>query len=448
MDVSQAMPGGWEAARGLLITGLLIALNGFFVAAEFALVKVRGTRVAELADEGLFRARVVQSILGHLDSYLAACQLGITIASVLLGYVAEPYVAGLLLRGAAALGVPVEPGAGLVHGIALVVALALITLALMILGEQSPKLYAIRNAERTALFLALPLRMVYHALRPLTAMVSALSDAILALLGIRPADARASSHSAEELRAILETSARAGHISAQEREFTQNILGLMELQVRHILVPRVDAVFLSLQYDYDRNIEIVRRSGHSRFPLCKEGLDTVVGIVHSKEVMSALLDGKRVDLEALARPAVFVPDTQPLSRLIVQLQQSQNHCVVAVDEHGTSIGLVFLEDALEEIVGPIRDEFDVEIPAVREVAPGVLEVPGDLPLPEAASVLGLDLEDESSDTIAGHVVSQLGRLPRRGDQIELGAYRVTIAEITRRRIGRLRFERRLPPEPD
>jgi CBS domain containing-hemolysin-like protein len=425
----------------LLATLCFVLVNAFFVAAEFALVKVRDTQLESRAAAGSGRAAVARHILGHLDHYLSACQLGITIASLILGWLAEPAVAELLLALAPIAGLALDPADPLLHGVALGVALAVVTALHMTLGEQAPKLWAIQRAEATALAVAYPLRVFADLFRPLIWALNGISNGLLRLGGLSAEElSEVSSHSADEIKRILATAARAGQITARELELAKNVMDMIELEVRHILVPRVDVVLLSLQYDPEENLRIVRESGHSRFPLCEVGLDTVIGVVHAKEVLAALVYGSAPDLRKLARRPLFVSDTQPLARLIRQLQQSGNHCCVVVDEHGTTIGLAFLEDALEEIVGPIHDEFDQAPPGVEHLSSGAIEMPGSLALPEAAQELRLHELELESDTIGGLVVAELGRLPRKGDQVEIGPWRVTVTSVVRRRIERLHFE--------
>jgi CBS domain containing-hemolysin-like protein len=428
---------GWRLAATLFV----VLVNAFFVAAEFALVKVRRTQIQALVEAGSSRARTAQHVLDHLDRYLSACQLGITAASLILGWLAEPAVAELLLVGAGALGIGLDPGDPWLHAAALALALGLITTLHMTLGEQAPKIFAIHRAEKTALRVARPLRLFAEAFRPLIFVINALSNGVLRLLGLSLEEiGDSAAHSAEELKRILTASAGSGEITRRQLELAQNVLDIIELEVRHIMVPRVDVVFLSLQNSPDENLRIVRESGHSRFPLCAVGLDTVMGLVHAKEVLTAPAAGGAPDLRALARPPVYVSATQSVSRLIFQLQRSRSHCSVVVDEHGTCVGLAFLEDALEEIVGPIFDEFDEATPGVVRLGSGSIEMPGSLSLPEAAGVLELgDLEDES-DTIGGYVVARIGRLPRKGDRIEVGDFVATVESVLRRRIERLRFD--------
>jgi CBS domain containing-hemolysin-like protein len=429
---------GWRLA----VTLVFLLLNGFFVSAEFALVKVRVTRLDAMAAEGIGRASVASHIHARLNHYLSACQLGITISSLVLGWLAEPAVAELLLAGAAGLGLAASAEAAWVHGVALALALSIVTILHMVIGEQAPKILAINRAESISLRVAYPLRGFAVTFGPFIWLVNGLSNALLRALGMSPEEIRESSHTVDELRGVLAASAQAGHITQRQQELAENILGIVGLETRHILLPRIEVRTLSLARSLEENMQTVRESGHSRFPLCERDMDNILGIVHAKDVLGALADGAPVDLKTLARTALFVPDTMPLSRMILTLQRGHSHCAVVLDEHGTTIGLAFLEDALEEIVGPIHDEFDVEERRIQEVSPGVLEVAGSLALPEAAAFLGVAIAGSESDTIGGHVTALLGRLPQEGDELALGAYRVRVLEVARRRVARLRFERR------
>jgi CBS domain containing-hemolysin-like protein len=427
-------------------TLFFVLLNAFFVAAEFALVKVRALRIDELARAGRPAARAARHALAHLDRYLSACQLGITLASLALGALGEPAVSRLLLAAAAALGVPIAADAPWVGVVAIALAFTVITVLHMTVGEQAPKMWALRRADRMTLAAAIPLRLFTATFGPFIEVINGISNWILRLLGLPPEAGVESSATTEELRGILTLSARAGHISERERELTENVFRMIELQVRHIVLPRVDVEFLSLQRPLEESLDVIRRSGHSRFPLCEVGLDSIIGFVHSRDVLEELLHDRTPDLRALAREPLFVPDTMALSDLLLELQQKRSHAAVVLDEHGTAIGLAFREDALEEIVGPLGDEFDEEAPDLVETAPGSYELLGRLPLPEVCDRLRIELEDDQGEgTIGGHVVAELGRLPRRGDVVEVGPYRVTVLEVLRRRVHRLRFERL--PEP-
>ncbi len=441
MEASQPHTDLVTFAWRLAATLFFVFANGFFVAAEFALVKIRSTQLLPLVERGSLRAMAAQQIHRRLDHYLSACQLGITLSSLILGWLAEPAVAELLLAGAAHAGLAFAPGDPLLHGVALAIALAVITFLHMTLGEQAPKIWAITRTESTVLQVAHPLRIFAALFQPFIALINGISNLLLRAAGVSSAELGESSHSVDELHSILATSAQAGHISKRQLELAENVFGIIGLEVRHIMVPRVDLQILSLQATPEENLRIIRQSGHSRFPLCRVGLDTVIGIVHAKDVLRASADAVDLDLERLARRPLFVPDTQPLSRLIARMQRARSHCAVVVDEHGTAVGLAFLEDALEEIVGPIRDEFDEAEAEVEVSQEGVVELPGSMALPEAEEILDLPGLGDASDTIGGVVVARLGRLPRKGDELEMGAYRVRVQDVSRRRIVSLRFQR-------
>jgi len=425
----------------LAVTLFFVAANGFFVATEFALVKVRETQLIQAAEAGSRAARLAAHIRSRLDHYLSACQLGITLSSLILGWLAEPAVATLLLAAAAAAGLGLDPQSPLVHGVALGIALTIVTILHMTLGEQAPKIWAIHRARRTAVVVAVPLQVFALTFRPFIWLINEISNGLLRLIGLSASEIEESAHNVDELKLILSTSASEGLISDRQLEIAQNLFDMMELEVRHILVPRVDVAFLSLQRSHEENLRVLQESGHSRFPLCEVGLDTVMGIVHTKDVMRELAQGRKPDLSRMGRAPVFVPDTQPLSRMILRMQRAQHHCAVVVDEHGTAIGMAFLEDAIEEIVGPMADEFDepVNRGEVEHLQGGGYLVPGNWPLPDAEELLEVDDLGEESDTIGGHIVALLGRMPRVGDELELGRYRVRVVEVARRRIERLRF---------
>lgn len=425
------------------ITVLFVALNGFFVSAEFALVKVRASRIDALAEEGQSSAKLTRHILEHLSSYLSACQLGITLASLILGWLAEPAIAELLLVGAGAVGLSLDPQSPLVHGVALVIALAIVTFLHMVFGEQAPKIWAIHRAESTALFVAYPLRFFAAAFKPLIWVINETSNRLLRLLGLAPEQFAEGIQDLAELKTVVALAAQAGHISPRQLQLAQNVFGIIGLEARHIMVPRIDVQYVSLRNTYEENLAILRKAGHSRFPLCETDLDSVVGIVHTRDLIHALTDTKHEvrDLRAIAREVVFVPETQPLSRVILTMQNSRNHVVVVVDEHGSSAGLAFLEDALEEIVGPLADEFDEAQASYSKLDDGSIRMAGTVALPRAVEFLGLaDMNpDVEPETIGGVITSLLGRLPRVGDSARLGRFDVTVESVFRRRIQWLKL---------
>jgi len=425
-------------------TLFFVLLNGFFVATEFALVKVRVARIDTLAKDGSRRAKVVQHVLGHLDRYLSACQLGITLASLILGALGEPAVSVLIIAGLSAVGIDVGADAAWLPIVSIGLAFTAITVLHMTLGEQAPKMWALRRAETTALRTAFALRIFAALFGPFIAVINSISNSMLRLIGL-PADlGHEASHSSEEIRSMLALSWAAGHISKLEHEVTENVFRIMELEVRHIVLPRIDVEFLSLGRTDEENMAVIRESGHSRLPLCNEGLDTIIGFVHTKDVLQQVLEGKPVELKALARNAIFVPDTMSLSNLLKELQAGNQHCAAVIDERGTAIGLAFREDALEEIVGPLGDEFDEQEREFKEVEDGVYEIAGRMSVPETCDRLDFELSDaehEDEDTIGGHITARLGRLAKRGDQVAVGPYLATVVEVGRHRVRRVRLER-------
>lgn len=423
-------------------TLFFVALNGFFVAAEFALVKVRESRVDQLVREGHGGAPAVRLILGQLDRYLSACQLGITLASLALGALGEPAVSVLLVAGAESLGVELAADARWLPIVSIAVAFAIITALHMTVGEQAPKMWALRRPDQTALATGRALRLFTLVFGPFIAVINRISNGLLRVVGLTPSGPHEAGPSADEIRSILTLSAHAGEISEHELQLTENVFRMIEMEVRHILVPRVDTTFLTLDYDLEDNLERIRTSGHSRYALCEVGLDTIIGFVHAKDVLEATLRGDAPDLRALAREPLFVPESMSLSDFLRELQQKRQHCAAVLDEHGTMIGMAFREDALEEIVGPLGDEFDEEEPGLVAEADGSYLVQGRMSMPELESRLDFDLPDdeyEDQDTIGGHVTARLGRLPRVGDRVRVGPWQAEVIDVFRRRVQRLRM---------
>ncbi len=422
-------------------TVFFVLLNGFFVAAEFALVKAREPRIAQLGRDGSRAAPSVQHILRHLDRYLSACQLGITLASLILGALGEPAVSVLLIATADAVGLPIAEDAGWVPFVSIALAFTVITVLHMTVGEQAPKMWALRRAEKLALATAPVLRGFTWLFGPFIHMINWISNALLKLIGL-PADlGHEASHNSEEIRSILSLSARAGKISDHEYEISENVFRIIDLEVRHIVVPRIEIDFLIASNPLEENLEHIRTGGHSRFALCELGLDTIIGIVHSRDVLDATLRGETPDLREIARPPVFVSDTMSISNFLRELQKERQQCAVVLDEHGTAIGLAFREDALEEIVGPLGDEFDDEDPDFVELPDDTYEVSGRMPLPELEDRLDFDLpkeEGEEEDSVGGHVTARLGRLPKKGDAVRVGPYLATVIDASRRRAQKLR----------
>ncbi len=343
------LPGGSppvvEPWLGLVLAVVLVALNGFFVAAEFAIVKVRPTQIEPHARKGNLRGRVAQHLVQHLDAYLSATQLGITLASLALGWIGEPAFAWIIRPV-----VELIPGAtaNMLHSVSLTIAFLTITVLHIVLGELAPKSLAIRKAELTTLWVALPLYTFYKVTFPIIWVLNHTANGLLKLVGIAPVGEAQVTHSEDELRLLL-SSEYAGKLSSQKRELLDNVFELSHRVARQIMVPRADVTYLSLAHDFEENLKIARESEYTRFPLCTEHLDEVIGLVHIKDVFRAEPAPK--SLEEVKREITFVPETLPLDALLRRMRQERLHMAAVVDEYGGISGIVTLEDVIEEIVG-------------------------------------------------------------------------------------------------
>ncbi|HSU82095.1 MAG TPA: hemolysin family protein [Thermoanaerobaculia bacterium] len=420
---------GWGMALGLL----LVALNGFFVAAEFALVKVRPTQLEPRISEGSRRARLARHMLRHLDAYLSATQLGITLASLALGWVGEPAFAWIV-------GPVVSLVAGnnpdLVHTVSLTISFLVITVLHIVLGEQAPKTLAIRRAEETALLISFPLYAFYKLTYPAIWVLNHSANRLLKLFGVTPAAEGELAHDEEELRLLL-SSSKESQLSTQKRELLDNIFELSHRVARQIMLPRQDVVYLSTQRPLAENLKIARRSGHTRFPLCEGDLDHVIGLIHIKDIFHR--ERPLTALTEVAREIAFVPETLELDRLLKRMRTERFHLAAVIDEYGGVSGIVTLEDVIEEIVGSIQDEFDVERPELVEKGDGVYQVSGGMLVEDLEEALGVELSERDEDTIGGVVLSELGRNPAVGDRVELGAVTIEVLEVQLNRVATVRI---------
>lgn len=446
-----------------------MAGNAFFVAAEFAAVSARKSRIEQLADRS-FLARIAVKIQHRLDLYLSACQLGVTLASLGLGAVTEPAVGALLrpLLDSFGLTPPTE------HTLTLILALGISTSLHITVGEQSPKNWAIQFAERALLVVALPLYLFTKVFYPLIATLNWASNAILKVVGVnlKPGLHGEVPHTEEELRAILMQSVAVGSIEKSEGKLLKSAMEFSERRVRQIMTPRTHVDFLLLGQSVREILGVVQRTQFTRLPLCDKDLDHVIGLIHMKDLFNhlklvpgrlrfaddttpdgqaiAIADGKPgsalhvigsadIDFKQIVRDVLFVPELLPLPKLLHQFQTQHVHMAVVVDEYGVTQGIVTLEDVLEELVGEIGDEFDPISPADFVAMQGGYRVSGLFGLhvlKEKLSLADEDLEGaEGVDTIGGYIVQKLGRWPRVGDTVMLGGYQVRVLTIVQKRVG-------------
>jgi CBS domain containing-hemolysin-like protein len=422
----------------LLVIAALVALNGFFVAAEFALVKVRHSQLRTLASEGNKRANISQHVVENLTAYLSACQLGITLASLGLGWVGEPFLARMFQPFFTLLGISSE---ALVASISFVIAFSLITALHIILGEQAPKILAIQKSVGATLLVSLPLRIFYAIFKPFIWLLNVSSNWILThIFQVRPGGEAELAHSEEELRLILSESAKAKEVSPMGKDLLINALDLHERVVRDIMTPRGQVVFLNIEDSFEDNVKKALVSRHTRFPLCRGHLDNTIGLIHIKELVPLMRD-PNPDLLHIRRELIPVPEMMSLEKLLSLFLNKHAHLAIVVDEFGGTVGMVTLENVLEELVGDIQDEFDTEKEQFREINENEFSVDGALALYELRDLAGIELESADVSTIGGYVTHLLGHLPKAGEHVQIDNYLVTISQSDGRSVQQLHFRK-------
>lgn len=442
LAIASGVPGSLELNPwlGLGLGLLLVMLNGFFVAAEFALVKLRPTQIAPDVRKGERRAKVAKHMLDHLDAYLSATQLGITLASLALGWIGEPAFAWLLEPLIRKI-----PGATptLVHSISLGSAFLVITILHIVLGEVAPKSLAIRLPKPTGLWVAIPLYLFYWATYPAIWILNHAANAILRLFGVEPLHGEEIGHDEEELRLLL-ASSTGSRLTRQKRRLLDNVFTFSSRPARKIMVPRRDVIYLSTHATMAENIAKARKTGHTRFPLCDGDLDNILGLVHIKDVFRA--DPIPGSLTEIQREILFVPETLPSDRLLRRMRAEKIHLAAVLDEYGGVSGIVSLENVLEEIVGEIQDEFDLEPPEIVELSANEYHVAGSTLVEDLEKALALEFSDRDEDTVAGVVLSELGRRPQPGDSVRLGPLALDVVEVRGNRIHALQVAKVEPDE--
>ena len=422
----------------LAVIAALVALNGFFVACEFAIVKVRASQLDTLAEEGNMRARFAKYVRGHLDAYLSATQLGITLASLALGWIGEQFLVNIL-----------EPFFALAnihsHAFATSVSVTLafigITFLHIVFGELGPKYTAIANPLSVVLRLIRPLGAFYVLFKPAIWLLHKSSNFLLqTVLRRQPVPSTELAHSEEELRLILEQSEKSKEVSALGRSLLMNVLDLRDRVVRDIMTPRGEIVYLDLEDEFETNAKKAIESQHTRFPLCRENLDNTVGLIHIKELLPMMRD-PHPDLLKIKRDLIPVPEMMPLEKLLKLFLTKHAHLALVVDEFGGTVGMVTLENVLEELVGDIQDEFDFEKEEFRKISVGEFTVDGTLGLYELNDLAKLELANADVSTIGGYVTHLLGHLPKQGEQVKIDSYLVTVSQTDGRRINQLHFKK-------
>jgi putative hemolysin len=427
---------------------VLTLLEGFFVAAEIALVSIRHSRVDQLVDEGSRAARRVQGLLDNPGRFLAVSQLGLT----LLGFFASAYAAVSLADGLAGLLVRVDALRDGAHAISLVIVTIVIALFTIVFAELVPKTLALAHTERFALALSQPIEIIAHVLGPVISLLTGLTRAVTEALGARvSADAQIS---AEELKLIVERGGEQGVLEAEEEQMINAVIELGERRVHEVMVPRIDIVGLEVSGTFEEAVERIIAEGHSRLPVWEQSIDQIVGILYAKDLLRFLKEASAdpPPIRALLRTPLFVPESITIDDLLRQLQRRKVHLAVVLDEYGGTAGLVTIEDLLEEIVGEIQDEYDVEEPMVVRLDDDRARIDGRASVDELGELwddLDVDalLEDrEEYDTLGGLMFHRIGRVPKPGDEIRVGVLTLTVETTDGRRAGKVIALRERPGE--
>jgi magnesium and cobalt exporter, CNNM family len=425
---------------------LLVAANGFFVAAEFSLVRARETRIEQMRAEGRRRAPLVLAQIDRIDEYLSACQLGITMASLGIGFLGEPAIASLLED---LLGDSVSHSVSL--AISLTIAYFLTTALHITLGEQVPKIYAIVHAEKTALRVAQPLHWFRVAFSPLIWMLNSASNAILRVVGVDPRAEFEEVSSADDLKLIIARSSRGGKLDPGEAGMLSGVFHLHEQEARQVMTP-IPAV---VTVDVSDTVEVALRravdSGHTRLVVTEDGnTDRIKGVVHVNSLARRLMtDGPEASIADSVKDVLIVPETKPLDDLLADLQRERASMAVVVDEYGRTAGIVTIEDIIEEVVGEIADETDPAVAGIRRLANGDWWVRGHVPITDLADYgLALPVDSEAYNSVGGFVFGELGRLPKRGDMVQVNGYSLRVESVRENRVEAVRIRDHHPDEAE
>jgi len=422
--------------RLLAVAGLIL-LNGLFVAAEFALVSSRSSRIAQLAESGNRRALIAQRAIEEPGLFISACQVGITMASLALGWVAEPAFASLIAPVFhPILGENSFIGAHLVGGI---LAYALVTFLHIVFGEQAPKMIALQRAEPVMLTTAPIVAKVSIPFRPFIALLNAATDLILRPFGIRSKAEGHDVYSEEELKRLVLTSQQQGFLERSEREIIHRVFGFADLLTEQVMVPRTEMTVLHIDDTLDEVIAVVSSSGHARYPVYGENHDDILGVVYAKDLFRLLsrTDDAPLNLRRMIRTPLIVPATMALDDLLTQMQVKRNQIAIVVDEYGGTAGMVTLEDVVERIVGAVQDEFEPIDEEVESLPNGEARISGLMTIEDVNDRFDLGIDDPFYNTIGGFVFGQLGRRPDLGDEVEIGEARLRVDQLDGLRIDRL-----------
>jgi CBS domain containing-hemolysin-like protein len=430
-----------SALLGLAAVVVLVLANAFFVAAEFALVGARKTRLDELARAGDRKARLARTAVQSLDRYISATQLGITLASLGLGWIGEPALASLIEGGFRWLPPPASTIA--THTVASVIAFAIITVLHIILGELVPKALALIYPEQVSSWVAAPLMGFSWVMSLPIALLNGTANRLLRFIGIDPPGESERLHSPEEIRMLVEQSTEGGSLLQQDARLLEGVFEFSEKTAQEVMTPRTKIVAIEAERSVEEAADEVAVAGRSRYPVYTDSLDEIVGVVHAKDILGALRSRPGQAVRAVMRPPLFVPGTREVEDVLADMKRLKTHLAIVLDEYGGTAGLVTMEDLLEEIVGPIYDEHDLQERGAPE--DGGARIEGTMPITDFNTDYEESLDDTDYTTIGGYVFGQLGRLPRIGDRVAAGSHELEVAEMEGRRVKSLRLH---APKPE
>jgi len=424
-------------ATDLFITLILILINGFFVAAEFALVKVRASQLDVKAQSGSGRAKLAKAMLGKLDAYLSACQLGITLASLALGAIGEETISHIVQKLFSDFGQPLSEAHK--HSISLPIALTLLTFFHVTIGEQIPKMIGIKYCMQATLFVAWPMRIFYFLCAPFIWFLNKTSNVALGIMGVKKFGEE-EFHSEEELRLILTESEEGGAIKPSENELIQNVFDFDDRIVKQVMVPQNRVVALDVELGKHEITKRVIEEGFSRLPIYLGDIDNIVGIIHSKDLLKALIDNKFRSLKEIMRPVHFIPESMKINELLRDFQKHHYQMAIVTNEFGATAGLVTMEDIIEELVGEIQDEHDEEMPTVEKKSETEYVVNAQAAITDVNQALPIALpENPQYETVSGYINYIFGRIPAVNDKRTKDGYEITIMKRNRQSVDSVKF---------
>jgi len=414
----------------------LILLNGFFVSAEYAMVKARSSRIDTLVADGRRGAILARNITNNLESYLSACQLGITLASLGLGWIGAPAIGRILQPLVNLLGY----SEAVVHGISVTIAFIIITVLHIVLGELAPKTIALRKSNSVTLLSAAPITLFYKIMSPFIWLLNGLAHQILKFLHIEPESEQDSAHTEEEIRILMNESNKSGLINNTELALVNNIFGFAETTAREIMIPRTEMICLYKHVPREENIELAYDGMRTRYPLCDGDKDNIIGFIHIKD----LLRTSEIEYPNIVRPIITVPESIHISALLKLMQRGKSQIAILIDEYGGTSGLVTMEDIMEEIVGEIQDEFDEERPGIEKIRDDEYSIDGLMLIDEINERFGLELDTNDYDTIGGWLYSRLETIPpQKGQSLEFDNHIYIVDETDNKRISRIQLIKKL-----